>query len=212
MGKGVRPLLVTFSGLDGAGKSALAADLAGALRGRGARASVLRMYDISAYAYIRAARDRVRRALGRPVPVSAGQVGSGAMYTMARHATTRRAAFLADLASVLWQRIQHQLIRGEILILDRYLYDLLVDMSGPGWPSLRLLLAFTPRPDLPVYLDVAPELAFDRKGEFDIPYLSRRRDGYRWIFARVREPLIVPSDDLASARSTVERAVLAMLG
>lgn len=168
------------------------------------------MYDVSVYTHLRRARDLVREAIfGRSA--RGRMLGSGPAYDLVRSPTMRRLAFVGDVASVTLRAWYHRWIRSEILIMDRYLYDLLVDAAGDGWPPLRWLTAITPRPDLPVLLAVDPERAFARKGEFDVGYLARRQEAYRQVFARIRDPLVVEDADLEATTELVLRAVLARL-
>lgn len=205
---------MTFSGLDGSGKSTLMAGLAQDLDARGCRTAKVRMQDISLYSYLRGARDAGRGAARTILRRKATppRLGSGPLYTFARHRMTRRLAYLGDIVSLLARRIYHEGVRGEVLLLDRYLYDLLADVSGEGWPDLSTLLVLTPRPDVPIFVDVPPERAFARKGEYDLASLTRRRESYREIFARVRDPLVVENEDLEDAQTSVRNVVLARLG
>lgn len=198
-----RTLLVTFSGLDGAGKTTLIHELASELRSGGHRVRILTMYDdVSLYSYLRALRDRLR---GRTHPARppGGAGGTGRLYSLARSAPVRRLAFAGDLLSLMVRRLYHQRLRGETLILDRYLYDTLADAAGGGWPSLSTLLRLTPRPDVPILVDVEPAAAFARKGEYDVPYLTERRAVYLSLFARIDGGLVVRNDE----RETAARAV-----
>lgn len=171
------------------------------------------MYDdVSLYAHLRAVRDRLRSAFGRPPggsDATGRAAGTGPLYAVIRSAPARRLAFFGDLVSVLVRRLYHGRRGDDVLILDRYLYDTLVEASGAGWPSLGALLRITPRPDVPILVDVEPALAFTRKGEYDLAALAQRRAVYRRIFAAVRDPLIVENVDLASATERVRDAVLA---
>ena len=182
-----RPLLVTFSGLDGAGKTTLIADLASDLRARGRRVRVLTMYDdVSLYSHVRRVRDALQRALrsGR-VTTPAGGAGGGPLYAVVRSAPIRRMAFFGDLLSVLLRRASQRRRGDDVLILDRYLYDTLADAQGGGWPPIRTLLRLAPVPDVPILVDTEPERAFARKGEYDVPYLAKRRAVYADLFARI---------------------------
>lgn len=197
------PRLVTFSGLDGAGKSTLIADLATHLRERGHRVGVLTMYDdVSLYSHLRRVRDMVRGTRGRAV------AGSGALYSAVRSPAVRRIAFLGDLLSLLARRAERGLRGDDVLILDRYLYDTLADAAeGGGWPSIASLLRLAPVPDVPLLIDVEPEHAFARKGEYDLPYLAKRRAVYAGLFARIPGAVTVRNEDLGAAAAAVRSAV-----
>lgn len=205
-----RPLLVTFSGLDGSGKTTLIARLASDLRARGRRVSVLTMYDdVSLYSYLRRARDLLRGRSRRGGAPAAPPPNGGPLYSLVRSAPAHRIAFFGDLASLFARRLYHGRRGDQVLILDRYLYDTLADSMAGGWPALATLLRLVPVPDVPILVDVEPESAFARKGEYDVASLARRRDAYAALFARVRHAVIVRNDDLATAAAVVREAVLA---
>lgn len=203
-----RTLLITFSGLDGAGKSTLIRDLAIDLRSGGRRVRVLTMYDdISFYALVRAVRNRLRRRRAGAGRSASPATGSGLLYAIFRSAPARRVAFAGDLLSVIARRLYHQGLRAETIILDRYLYDTLADAAGGGWPSLRVLLRLTPVPDVPIFVDVDPAQAFARKGEYDPDYLSDRRRTYLELFRHVPGAITVRNDDRETAAAGVRAAV-----
>jgi thymidylate kinase len=223
-------MLITFSGLDGAGKSTLIAHLKTVLEARDRQVAVLHMNDdVGLYAYARALRDcllglvRVRR----PVPVPAGggsnvpPEAAGAAGRRLRGALRgvrngilwnkpiRRFIYLLDLVLFLFYRLYVEKIRKRVFIMDRYFYDTLVDVST-GKKSLwvRLLSLITPKPSLAIFLDITPEESYARKGEYTVEYLRMRWVGYHGVFAWVRDALVLPNDDLAATLGAVERAVL----
>jgi thymidylate kinase len=203
-----RTILVTFSGLDGAGKTTLIRDLASELRSSGHRVRILTMYDdVSLYSYLRALRDRPRGRARHAGASGGGVAGSGPLYSLVRSAPVRRLAYAGDLLSLTVRRLYHQRLRGEILILDRYLYDTLADAAAGGWPSLSTLLRLTPRPDVPILVDVEPADAFARRAEYDVAYLTERRATYRRLFARIDGALVVRNDDREIASRAVRDAV-----
>jgi len=205
--------LVTFSGLDGAGKTTLIDELARELRAHGRRVRVLTMYDdVSFYSRLRRLRDLFRSAGRSHAGSRAASAGTGPLYAIVRSAPVRRMAFFADVASLVIRRLAVTLRRDDVLILDRYLYDTLVDAADGGWPSIPVLLRLAPLPDVPILVDVDPAHAFARKGEYDVVYLARRRSVYRDIFTRIDGAVVVRNDDLVSATAAVRDAVRHRLG
>ena len=162
---------MTFSGLDGAGKSTLIDWLQQRLAEHNRSATVFHMNDhIGLYAYLRFARDRV---VGAPPPPdwSAGGAAPDAAapgtwrqryrrlrYRILWHKGLRRLIYPFDLLVFAVYRFYHEVLHRRVLIMDRYFYDTLVDVFDPrsGW-WLRLLERITPTPTLPVFLDVTPE-------------------------------------------------------
>ena len=218
-----RGLVISFSGLDGAGKSTLIAWLRDELARRHRPATVLHMTDgLGVYVLLRAARDAVRglvaggndgeprrpRWAGRPRGVGwrglAGKIRDAIVWSK----PIRRALYPVDLAIFLAIRLYVTTIRRRVLVTDRYFYDTLVDVADDGrWFWVRLLQRLTPEPDLPVFLDVSPEESYARKREYSVAYLARRSVAYRMIAPLVPSAVVLPNTDIAATRRALERAV-----
>jgi thymidylate kinase len=227
-------MLITFSGLDGSGKSTLIAHIQGQLEMRGHRVQVMTMYDhLSFYAKIRALResiihrgDRCAAVAQLTVPVTESfQINPNdpktdvsdkkgflrrIFYRIIRGQSARRAALFLDLL-VLWAyRFLEEFRRGSIFITDRYLYDSLADVAdleSKKWSFIRFFLKFVPVPDLPVLVDVPAEMAFARKPEYPLAYSQWRREAYRTIYGWVPRGLVLDNTDLRQAQLRLERAV-----
>lgn len=113
--------------------------------------------------------------------------------------------------------------KSQLIVFDRYLYDLLVDSKrvrygGPTW-LLRLAARVVPHPDLVILLDAPAEVVWARKQEVSFNEVLRQRDGYckvahRLPFAKVVNaaqplPAVIRDVDMAIVdyyeRRTVER-------
>jgi hypothetical protein len=205
-------VLITFSGLDGAGKSSLIAWLSDELRRRRLAVAVLRLNDdVSVYALVRRLRDRVRG--GRPpegpprmepLPTPLGRLRDLVLWSK----VLRRLIYPVDVLCFLGWRLYHETLRRRVLIMDRYLYDTLVDVAGPrGWTWLRLLAWLTPTPDLPVLLDISAEEAYARKREYTVPYLADRAAAYRRVFPWVSRHVRLPAHQLDDAKRALALVV-----
>ena len=218
-------MLITFSGLDGAGKSTLIEFLTTTLEGRRQPVTVLHLNDqVGVYAFLRGLRNRLRGARedalapGAPDPKSQKLQRSGPRGlrgALSRLRTVllwnkglRRLLYPLDLAIFVCYRAYLERAKGRVLIMDRYFYDTLVDLTNgrPG-PWTLLLERLTPRPTVPVFLDITPEESFRRKREFTIEYLSRRADAYRRVFDRVPNAVRLPNDDLERTKAALLKAI-----
>ena len=148
-------MLITFSGLDGAGKSTLIASLKAALEERKRPVTVLHMHrDIGLYAWVWFIRDTIKGSIdgrskeGRRNETEqpekhAGEQGRvvAAVRRVRRsilwHPSVRGCVYLVDLLLFLFYRLYIEQVKNRIFITDRYFYDRLADLSNGGRTHLR---------------------------------------------------------------------------
>jgi thymidylate kinase len=211
-------MLITLSGLDGSGKSTLIEALGSALKAKNHVVVVRHMTrDVGVYAVAWALLNLPRGARGTkgnlPAPPGKGGERPAGFRQRLRRAVVwnkslRRLLYLPDLLLFQLFRFYVERVRHGILIMDRYFYDTLVDVAGPdAWTWARLLVSITPTPSIAVLLDVPPELAFRRKGEFSVDYLTRRREDYRRVFQWVPSAVVMQPEDLDRTTADLERLV-----
>jgi hypothetical protein len=120
----------------------------------------------------------------------------------------RRWIYLLDLVVFYCYRLVVEHLRGQVLIMDRYFYDTLVDVSdGRRWFWVRLLERITPTPTVPVFLDIGPEESFQRKGEYSVEYLRRRYLAYGQVFSWIPAAVCIVNHDLDATRVALWRSV-----
>lgn len=218
-------MLVTLSGLDGAGKSTLAEALKASLEKNGTPAVIFHMNkQLGLYAYLRNIRDAFFRILGsrgrQPNAARIPREGSSAKPGRAKAALMeirrriiwnkelRRWVDWGDLATFLVYRLYVEKMRGQVLIMDRYFYDRITDIAdGRHWRYLRWFSRMTPVPDVPVFVEVSPAEAFARKGEYSVDSMTRRRAIYREVFSWVPGAVILCNDDHHRAANELKRLV-----
>jgi thymidylate kinase len=91
----------------------------------------------------------------------------------------------------------------QLIVFDRYFFDLLVDSKrvrygGPAW-LLRLAARVVPRPDLVILLDAPPEVLWSRKQEVPFNEVVRQRAAYLRLAGTLPSAIVVnaaqsPSD------------------
>ena len=227
-------MLITFSGLDGAGKSTLAEWLKETLERQGRRVAVFHMNDhVGAYAYVRTLRNWLfggpprgfaapgesERPSGPPSPTP-GRAGPSVRERVWRvrvaivwNKPLRRLLYTLDLLVFWGYRLYLEKGKRQILIMDRYFYDTLVDVSdGRHWFWIRVLQRITPTPEVPVFLDIGPEESFSRKGEYSVPYLRKRWAAYKTVFPWVRSGVTLANGDPNDAKAVLQRIVTERLG
>lgn len=100
--------------------------------------------------------------------------------------TTYQYLLLLDYSLQIFQKVKVPLMRGEVIVCDRYIHDTLADLAVDyGYSdeetqkTLRSYLRLFPNPDLVFLLDLPEELAYQRKGDVpSIDYLAQRRNIY----------------------------------
>lgn len=218
-------MLITFSGLDGSGKSTLIKWLRSSLEAAGHSVAVLHMNDdVGVYAYLRMARDRLLRLLGRPArrphapaadspaPLRSGtrfqHLLRRVRYAVVWSPVVRAFVYPVDLLILACYRLYFEKLTNRVLLMDRYFYDTLVDLSKDGPPPMnRLLELLTPAPDVPVLLDVDPACAFQRKPEYPLSYLQRRCVVYRSVFSEVPRCVMLRNHDARLAQERLWQIV-----
>jgi thymidylate kinase len=215
-------MLITFSGLDGSGKSTLAQCLRESLEKRDKRVAVFHLYyDVGLLACARALVKRIGGSSGKRsvpetkrshAPRERKSRGARLKYALAWNKSLRLCVYPFDLAIFLCYRLYIEKVKKRVLIMDRYFYDTLVDVSDGQSRRRgvrRLLSRLTPQPTVPVLVDISPEEAFARKGEHSVDYLSRRRLSYQEFFPKDGGAVVLAGgDDLTATRTRLERIVL----
>jgi len=209
-------MLITLSGLDGAGKSTLAEALKARLERDGTPAVIFHMNkEVGLYAYLRNVRDAVMALARKTKPKKPSRAKAALLEVRRRiiwNKALRRWVDLGDLGLFLVYRLYIERARGRILIMDRYFYDRLADQAdGRRWKYLRWFAGITPVPDVAVLVDVSPEESFGRKGEYSIESMTLRRAHYKEIFSWVPGSVTLPNDELDAAVDALERLVAARI-
>ncbi|MCP4076200.1 MAG: glycosyltransferase [Gammaproteobacteria bacterium] len=119
-------------------------------------------------------------------------------YNQTKQGTSKKHPFFAGIYTLIWLvdylvqvffKVSLPLFIGRRLVLDRYLFDIAVNLSlTSGKPveyAKKLIdfsFRFSPRPDYVFYIDLPEEIAFNRKDDIqDVAYLKERRHRYLWL-------------------------------
>ncbi len=177
-------MLISFSGIDGAGKTTQIEMLSTSLRKLGLKVRRISFWnDVAALARLREhaghALFRGDRGVGSPsAPVSRRDknVRSPVMSAM------RLGLYGLDALS-LRSRIIKAISEGgdTVMIFDRFIYDELANLNfrNPAMRAyIRLVSGIVPRPHLSFLLDADPEQARARKPEYPIEFLRSNREAY----------------------------------
>ena len=217
-------MLITFSGLDGAGKTTQINLLSTYLQSLGYRVTVLTMYDhVSISAVLRQALKRLPRRNKPRLSSQPSMVTSASQsFRYDKNCVDpltvllRQIVYLLDLCRFSLIRASHKRQRRQLLIMDRYFYDSIANIArSMGWKALytRCFLALMPTPDVPILLDLDAHVAFQRKPEYPLAYMIERRQVYLQLFHSVPTALVIGSAESAAEvhRLIKERIQTALL-
>jgi thymidylate kinase len=205
---GRRPLLVTFSGLDGSGKSTQIEHLRDYLRTQGLRTVSLAFWDdvVVGKRYRESFVHRVygsERGVGTPErPVERRDKNVRKWYlSIARHGL-----YLLDAIHLC--EVLGRARRGnpDVIIMDRYIYDQLANLplDNPLSRSfVHMVDGFVPRPDVAYLLDTDIAAARARKPEYPMDFMREARLAYLKLVQLVRGISVVPALDLSAAHQEV---------
>jgi thymidylate kinase len=96
-----------------------------------------------------------------------------------------------------WLKIRPRVVRGELVLFDRYLVDAIVDprryrFGGPPW-FMRVVWRACPKPDLVVLLDVAPDELQRRKQEVTPAESRQLAAAYRGVVEGLTNGRVIPT-------------------
>lgn len=179
----MRSFVVTFSGIDGAGKTTQIEKLSSYLTSTGTPVHKLALWDD--VALFRRARSNFSRTVlqsdcstgtpERPAERKDKNAQNGPLLI------GRSILYLLDLVSLckIVRRARNEM--HGVIIFDRYFYDQLAALPVQNWLArayINLLLPFIPKPDIGYVLDVEPEVARARKPEYPLDFMHRYRDSF----------------------------------
>lgn len=200
---------VSFSGMDGAGKSTQIHNLRTRLTDAGLRVSLITFWDDVARL------TRVREVSGHKLFKGDRGVGSPTAPINRRDKNVRSWSmtavryFLYFVDAVSLRMVVKKALRSDadFIIFDRYAYDELANLtlSNPvARAYVRLIMTFVPKPNVSYLLDADPVAARARKPEYPIDFLHFCRASYMTLSNLVGGMTVIPPMPV----NDVEREVL----
>ncbi|MBV8049712.1 MAG: thymidylate kinase [Acidobacteriaceae bacterium] len=177
------PVVISFSGIDGSGKSTQIAKLLNRLRDAGLVVSQLTFWDDVAVL------SRFRADVSHKLLHGEGGVGTPE-NPVNRNDKNVRTWYLTLPRCVLHfldslclrQKLRRARANApDVIVCDRYIFDQLATLPlDRAWARAcaRLILQVAPIPDVAYLLDVEPEIARARKPEYPLDFMHRYRASY----------------------------------
>ncbi len=215
-----RPIIISFSGMDGAGKSTQIANLKSVAEQHGLKTVVLTFWDNVVVL------SRYREGFVKKVFKSESGVGEPGKPVNRRdknvrgwHVNALRHGLYGLDALHLPRVIGRARKEGaDVIIMDRYIHDELANLplQNPLTKAyIKMAARIVPQPDIAFVLDADPEAARARKPEYPLDFLYKVRQSYLDLANLLGTITVVPALSLPEAKSVVElsfRRVLANRG
>jgi len=200
-------ILVSFSGVDGAGKSTQIENLLSHLRDAGLRVRLLAFWDD--VAVLKGLRETSSHALfnsekgigapGKPVNRRDKNVRTWYM--------TPVRFFLYFLDAVWLRTVLSRALNADadVVVFDRYIYDELANLnlqSGFTRAFVRVLLWLSPKPEVAYLLDADPVAARERKPEYPLDFIQLSRASYLKL-SRMANMNVMPAGSVEEVKMAV---------
>jgi thymidylate kinase len=208
-----RSLIVSFSGLDGAGKSTQIESLTQQLQIVGLTTKQLAFWDNvvvgtrwrEGFVHKAYGSEKGIGAPGKPVERRDKNVRKWYL-TIARHAL-----YFADAVHL--RMVLRRAVRtgADVVIMDRYIYDELANLPLDNPVSrgfVRMIEKIVPRPDVAYLLDADPEAARRRKPEYPVDFMRECRKSYYKLAGLLGNMRTIPPLPLDEAKVEVVRAFM----
>jgi thymidylate kinase len=203
--------LVSFSGIDGAGKSTQIESLCQLLQSSGLEFTRFAFWDdVVVFAKLREHASlktfKGDKGVGSPEkPITRRDKNVRSWYLTA----VRLWFYLIDTFSLCSLIARNADSDADFIIFDRYIYDELANLPLQSWfirAYVRLLLMFIPKPDVALLLDAEPESATLRKPEYPLEFVRHNREAYMKL-SRFVGMTVVPALPIDQAAEFIRTCV-----
>jgi thymidylate kinase len=175
--------IVSFSGIDGAGKSTQIAALEAWLGELGLSVQLLTFWDDVVVL------SRFREFMSHAAFKGDQGIGSPEkpLHRRDKNVTSRPVSaarfglYLLDAISLCLVTRKARKSGTDVVIFDRYIYDEQANLPLRGWLTralTRFLLKLVPKPDIAYLIDADPAVARARKPEYPLEFLRSNREAY----------------------------------
>jgi thymidylate kinase len=177
------PFVITFSGIDGAGKTTQIENLSAFLEEQGLRVARLSFWDdVAVWSNFRA-------GVGGKTTESSENLTDGGPLQPRNNkhvrkwylTTARSGIYILDILRLRRLLARKPLKDFDVVVFDRYVYDQIANVDSPSLAARayrKFLLQPTPVPDLAFIIDTSPAAAFERKPEYPLEFMHKNRESF----------------------------------
>lgn len=208
--------IVSFSGIDGAGKSTQINALQDWLQRTGQHTRLLTFWDDVVVApgfrqYTSHKAFKGDQGVGSPEkPLHRRDKNVTSLPVTAM----RFCLYFADAVNLCRKVSAAKKTGADVVIFDRYIYDELANLPLTNWFArlfIRFVRSFIPKPVVAYVLDADPDAAYARKPEYPLEFLRKNREAYLTLSRLTGEITVIEPLPIEGATVRIRDAFLQKL-